>query len=197
MYLPKVSRNRKSGESIVESMVFGKAKLERAEALFEYNGNVRSIIHDIKYRGEWKMGRWIGRIAAKEFSDSGLFDEIDYIIPTPLHWKRKLSRGYNQSYWIAEGIKDITGIPVCSNLMKRHTGNISQTKLSHERRAENVKGIFKLKDTEDYSGKHFLLIDDVMTTGSTITEMANTLEAIPNIKMSILVIAYAGGDNYS
>ena len=94
------------------------------------------------------------------------------IIPVPLHTKRLKRRLFNQSYLIARGL--FKSSPICLDLVKRNIDNPPQTSLNLSERKKNVKGVFKVKKLSDY--RNFLLIDDVMTSGSTLNELAKTLK---------------------
>ena len=120
------------------------------------------------------------------------FKDIDAIVPIPLHWKRMLKRHYNQSHYIAQGISQSTGIPIFNDVVKRMVNNVSQTQVKKQERKENVKDIFKTFHPEKIKGKHILLVDDVTTTGSTITSCAQELAKIEGVKISILTLAIAG-----
>ena len=133
---------------------------------------------------------------AEDIKSSNYFDGIDIIVPVPLHWKRRIKRGYNQSYYIAKGISEATGIPVNTKIIKRIVNNPTQTHLSHSERQNNVNGIFKLKKPELIEGKHVLLVDDVITTGATTIECAKSMMKAPDVRFSIISLAYAGPHFY-
>lgn len=178
-------------ESFMDKLLQGEIRLEKATAVYLYKGSARDIIHSVKYHDKWEAGVWLGTVAARKLRPSGFFDGIDIIVPTPLHWKRQLDRGYNQCHWIARGLSDVTGIEVRKDIVCRFKNNVSQTKLNSQERAANVKGIFRLKNKDKCAGKHILLVDDVMTTGSTISEIARVLGTVPGVRLSVLVIAFA------
>ena len=137
------------------------------------------------------MAAHLAAIYANELKEHHFFDGIDCIIPLPLHWRRQLKRHYNQSHYIAQGIHDVTGLPIFKNVVKRVKNNPSQTHLNAQERIDNVKGIFHLKHPEKMEGKHLLLVDDVTTTGSTLASCAQELGKIPDVKISVLTLAVA------
>jgi competence protein ComFC len=100
---------------------------------------------------------------------------IDYLIPVPLHPLKKAERGYNQSFYISNGISRQTGIPVKNNLLKRVRYTDSQTTMTFLERKENVGGAFSVLKRNNIAGKNFLLVDDVITTGATTNECAKAL----------------------
>ena len=130
-------------------------------------------------------------ISGLNFSEYGFFDDIDGIIPVPITSKRKRERGYNQSEEFAIGLSDRIGLKVYKDIIIRKSFKESQTHLNIMERRDNVKNVFSLnKNHIDISNKHILLVDDVMTTGSTIVACATELIKIPKLKISILTIGF-------
>lgn len=166
--------------------------IENAAALFFYyaHSNSTNVILNFKYKGKWNYAENMGRITAYEFTEYGFFDDIDAIVPVPITRKRERERGYNQSYHIALGVKAITGLPIIKNAIKRVTFAGSQTQKSSLERKENVKKAFKLVNGEKVRGKHILIIDDVVTTGSTITSCAEELMKAGAVAFSVLSIGF-------
>jgi len=117
--------------------------------------------------------------------------QIDQIIPVPLHPKKQRLRGYNQSEVLAYGIREATGIAVVTNNLVRTVASETQTKKSREARWENVKDIFSLLNPEKIEGKHIMLVDDVITTGSTIEACVHTLQRAPGVRISVVAAACA------
>ena len=120
-----------------------------------------------------------------------LFDTVDLLLPVPLHPKRMRQRGYNQSEWIAYGIRSATGIAVDTSSLSRIKKTESQTRKQIFERSENVEDIFRVENTDTLKNKHILLVDDVITTGSTMNACAEAMKAISGIRISILGIAVA------
>ena len=133
------------------------------------------IIHNFKYHGRWffaqKMGEWLG----EELRDGGNFEGIDLIIPIPLHYRRRLMRGYNQSEQLALGVGRKMGIKCDFRSVRRHLYNDSQTSKQNFERWENVEDIFEVRSVEKLRGRHILLVDDVLTTGATMISCASTI----------------------
>lgn len=150
--------------------------IERATGLFFYTPDtpVASLVQDFKYRHFPTLARECGRIIGRELADTGFFTGVDCLMPVPLFIMKKLRRGYNQTELIARGIGDITGIPVARGL-KSVRPHSTQTGLDHEERHRNVKGIFRLNNPEKYAGKHIMLVDDICTTGSTLSSAASAV----------------------
>lgn len=177
----------------VERMFYGKAKIEKASSFLYYQrgSEIKKIIYQLKYAGRKEIGEIIGKYMATEISSSGFFDDIDIIIPLPLHRNRLNKRGYNQSEWIAKGISTITHIPINNNIVMRVKDVDSQTHKTTFDRWKNVQQIFSLAQPELIKDMHILLVDDVLTTGATILSCATTIQKAENVKVSVLTLAVA------
>ena len=149
------------------------------------------IIHNFKYHGRWffaqKMGEWLG----EELRDGGNFEGIDLIIPIPLHYRRRLMRGYNQSEQLALGVGRKMGIKCDFRSVRRCAYNESQTSKSRSERWDNVEEIFEVRDAERLRGRHILLVDDVLTTGATISSCAMAIlrACDGDVRISIATLA--------
>lgn len=178
----------------MEKCFWGRFPIERASALLYYakKGKVADILHAMKYYGQRRLCVEMGRQMAEELIPHHFFDGIDYIIPVPLHRSRLRSRGYNQSELLAQGISGKTGIPLLIDAIVRTRNNATQTHKGRYARWENAKELFcKSKKCPDIEGKHVLLIDDVLTTGATLISCADAIADIPQIRISILTLAWA------
>lgn len=179
----------------VEKSFWGKFSLGRATSFFYYQqgSDYKALLYQLKYKGEKEVGRYMGQLIATELMASHFFEGIQVIIPVPLHPKKFKKRGYNQSEWIAKGVAQITGIPIDTNSVIRLKNTETQTQKSRLERWENVENIFALREgaAERMSGKHILLIDDVLTTGATLTACASVFNEIENVRISVLTMAAA------
>lgn len=177
----------------IEKIFYGRIEINRAAALFffEKDGLVQNLIHQLKYKGQKKVGHELGLIYAHKLIDSNTFPTPDIIVPVPLHQKKLLERGYNQSLWFGKGLSEGLNIPINDTVLFRHTKSDSQTKKGRYKRWENVKGIFAVQNLQLLEGKHLLLVDDTITTGSTLEACIKALKTIPDIQVSVLTIAYA------
>lgn len=177
----------------VEQLFWGKIPLERATSYFFYRrgGDTRNILYSLKYNGRKEVGEVMGRYMAAELLSSGFFKGIDLIVPVPLHRKKHKLRGYNQSEWLSYGVSAITAIPVCTSGIMRKKNTETQTHKSVLQRWENVDGIFQVTSPEFFTGKHILIIDDVLTTGATTVAFASSFEKVDGIRISILTLAVA------
>lgn len=176
----------------IDKLFWGKVALEKSTAFlkFEKNGKAQRLIHHLKYDGKKEIGVTLGEMAAAELMAINFFENIDYLIPVPIHKLKEKIRGYNQSHYIAEGIHAITKIPVDKTSILKIIHTQSQTRKGKFRRWENVSSTFELQKVNQLQGKHLLLIDDVLTTGSTIEACAQELQKIPDVKLSLLAMAY-------
>lgn len=183
-----------SADNPVERLCWGKIPLQRGTSYFFYRKGsaFRRILHLLKYDGRRDIGEKMGRFMAAELLDCGFFEEVDVLVPLPLHPRKMRQRGYNQSECIVRGVSTVTGIPICTTAVVRKVCTESQTRKSVYERWENVQGIFGLCHAEQLAGKHVLLIDDVLTTGATLTACADALAGVPGIRISILTLAVAG-----
>ena len=169
----------------------GKVSLLKASSYFYYNkgGVAQKLIAEIKYKGNRNLGEWIGVYLAKDMISSGFFQGIDYMVPVPLHRSKEKKRGFNQAATIAQGITQVTKIPMEANNVFREKANISQTGKGLFDRWKNTRYLFNQKNPELFKKKHILLIDDVLTTGSTLEAVAQSLVKSQDVKISILTLA--------
>jgi ComF family protein len=138
--------------------------------IFEKEKELQHIIHGLKYDGKFRIGIFLGKLLAEELNNQFSEWKIDFIVPVPLHHLKRAERGYNQSDFIAKGMHSILNIPVKSKIIKRIRFTETQTNLSLVARKENMRDAFKLKNSRIVRGKKILLLDDVITTGATISE---------------------------
>jgi ComF family protein len=177
----------------VARLFWGRCRIERAAAFSFYNkdSRIRKLIHNLKYKGIKEIGSELGKIYGESLIKSDFLSGIDIIIPVPLHQSKKRIRGFNQSEIISEGISSATGIPVERESLLRITVTETQTRRSRFERWVNVEGIFSVKDHSFLAGKHILLIDDVITTGSTLESCVNELLKSEGVKVSVAALAVA------
>ncbi len=180
-------------ENIIVQLFAGRIKLEKATALFSFHkgSRFRKLLHSLKYNKKPEIGILLGRELGAEMVKSKNYSDIDAVIPVPLHPKRQKQRGYNQSEMIGKGIAEIMNIPLFTDVFFRNEYTQTQTRMTREERWENVSGKFKLENTEKIHDKHVLLVDDVVTTGSTLEACGEILLGVQRLKLSIAVLAKA------
>lgn len=147
-----------------------------------------NIYFHFKYYGHPDVAVAYGKLMAGDLIDTGFFTGIDCIVPVPLSAKRFRKRGYNQSERLAFGVSLVTGLPVITDAVARKVDNSTQTRLTTQERKENVENIFALVDAETLNGKHVLLIDDIITTGSTLKSCAYAVMQAKDVKLSVLTL---------
>lgn len=192
MNLPRTNYH-KIQDNPVEKLLWGRIRFEKATSFLFYNrgSSVRQLLYQLKYNGNYQLGVTLGKQIASELSLTHFLDDIDIIIPVPLHEKKLKKRGYNQSEAIARGISTVINKPVNTITLTRNKNTETQTQKTVLERWENVSDIFTLHQPEQLSGKHILLIDDVLTTGATLTVCASQINKIPDSKVSLLTLAVA------
>ncbi len=179
---------------MVDKMVGRVPHLESAFACFYFRQgeHLRKLIHEFKYQGFFQVAKELGREMGRKMCYADIVANYDYLIPVPLHPKKLRTRGYNQSLMIAEGVRQVTGIPILEKALLRTVYAGSQTKLSADQRYKNVKSDFGLgPEAEMLKGKSILLIDDVFTTGATSESCLLPLSTIEGIRLGIATVAMA------
>jgi ComF family protein len=143
--------------------------------IFEKEKELQSIIHALKYNRRFLAGSFLGMLAARSLSLTFEKWNINLILPIPLHPLKKAERGYNQSFYITKALSTEIKVPFNSRILKRIRFTSSQTIMTLKERRENVLGAFKVTNMEKIKGRNILLIDDVITTGATISECGKVL----------------------
>ena len=165
-YFSCMSRNQLSDRfnALVEGPMYS-----YATALFFYRAGYKEITRRLKYHADLGIGRYFADMLAKEMAVPGIYSNVDAVIPVPLHWTRKWSRGYNQAEVIAQVLAEKLGAPVLKSVLYRCRRTRTQTRLSIGKKSANVAGAFKVKRGFCLSGfSHILIVDDVFTTGATL-----------------------------
>lgn len=177
----------------MEQLFAGKILIEKAVGYFFYEKDnpYSNIIHEMKYRNMPQLGQYFASTYAKTLIQSGLFSDIDFIIPVPIHHKKEIKRGYNQSEYIARGFAEVLKAPVLTDIIIAIKEHETQTHKGILERWQNTQGIFTAQNTEILNGKHVLIVDDVVTTGATLLSAALTIANIPGIKISLATLGVA------
>lgn len=192
-HLPRTGFHHHAYDNEMVKLFWAQIPIEKATAFFYYEAHAETanIIYELKYKNHPEIGNIVGRMLAKEIQPSGFFDGIDGIVPIPLAKKRLRQRGYNQSMEIAQGVSEMTGLPIYKKVVRRNSFKGSQTNKGRWDRQENVEHVFELTDATAVSNKHLLIIDDVITTGATCIGCAKALCQSGNIRISILALGFA------
>lgn len=176
----------------VEISFYGRIPVLNATSLLFYNrrGNVQKLIHQLKYKNQQQIGSFLGNWLGEEILLSDRFNNIDYIIPVPLHPRKLKKRGYNQVTTFGLNLSEKLKIPYLENKLISVSKSNTQTLKSRLERSINVEEKFQLADHELFKNKHVLLIDDVITTGATLEACCIALMQSQNIKISIATMAF-------
>lgn len=188
--LPTTSHHLQ-GYHEIHQKFYGRIPLVFAAALlyFHKESLVQELIHQLKYKGNESVGTALGMWHGAVLKESLLSPYPNYVIPVPLHPKKQRERGYNQVYTYAQSLADCLEIPLCEELLIRNLYSKTQTKKNRIGRSEIVQSIFGVVNPDKYKNSHFLLVDDVITTGSTLEACARELLKIPGTKISIVCMA--------
>lgn len=174
---------------------WGPFPIESGATVFSYfpGSEMTKVIHSMKYGNRPDICHFMGKLMTTSPLVVQMLSEADALVPIPITDGRRHERGYNQSELLCEGISSVVEIPIYADALRRIHFAESQTSLSHTERAENIRGAFIIGNHSTLIGKHVVLVDDIVTTGSTTLECLRTLSTISDIKVSILSLAWTGG----
>lgn len=177
--------------NLTEQRLMGHIPIRAAASLMMFQkGNVaQSIVHQIKYHGNSQMAHQFGRLLGEALKQSGRFDSIDYLVPVPLHRRRKRQRGYNQSQLLCKAMSEVMQIPVVTDNLYRKLYTESQTHKRRDSRFLNMREAFGVHHPEQFENRHILLVDDIITTGATTQACYQVLREIPGLIISVSSLA--------
>ena len=187
--LPKVSDVDFQNNELTNRF-FGKMDVTFASSFFYYykDGITQKILHQFKYNNYPEIGELLGKWFAYDLAENNIPDDIDLIIPVPLHPKKERKRGYNQSQYFAKGLSEVTAIPTDFETLERIQHQKSQTLKTKEQRWKNVKDAFRVLDKQNIENRHILLVDDIITTGATLEACGSQLYRNGAAQISIVTI---------
>ena len=167
----------------IQSLFYGKLELEFAASLFYFQKHslVQELIFSLKYRGNQEIGTVVGLWMGERIKNLSVSENFDFIVPVPLHPRKLRKRGYNQVSTFGEALSKSLKKPFEEKLLTRVRYSKSQTKKTLKKRIQIDATAFEVNDDKAFHNKHFLLIDDVLTTGSTIESCAIALLKIPGL----------------
>jgi ComF family protein len=179
-------------DNTMEKIFWGRMEIQAASAhmYFTSGSCLQHSLHMLKYKGKKDIGIYYGRKMGNALKQSNRFRNCEIIIPLPLFTEREKKRGYNQAAMIAMGISEELNIPVLTNAVIRTKTTESQTHKSRIQRWENMKSKFEVRENAKISGKHILLVDDVITTGASMEACGQVLLETPGLQLSIACLAY-------
>ncbi len=155
------------------SDIFFPEYIDEAYACWWFNDTLQDVIHHLKYADRARVGKSLGYMAGKQFLDTSI-SSLDMLTAIPLHKKKKRERGYNQALWIGKGISEAIDVPIDASIIHRQKYTVSQTTLDREERLQNMENAFVT--SRPLNGLKIGIIDDVLTTGATMSACAKKLK---------------------
>lgn len=187
-----VSNYEHDNDNPVKKVFYGRIDLENATSLllFHKKSNVQTLIHQLKYRGHKEIGTYLGAWTGNILSKLEAYQNIDIIIPVPLHKKKLKSRGFNQVEDFGKELSKALNATYIDNVLLKTSFTSTQTLKSRFARWNNMEETFVLENPSLVQNKHVLIVDDLITTGATLEACANVLKASPGIKISVVCMAF-------
>ena len=191
-YLPKTNFHLERHNAI-EKHFWGRVEIYRGSSFFYFQkgSRIQHLIHQLKYRGKTEIGVKLGTMYGKELREQKDYDSVDVILPVPLHKSKELQRGFNQVDFFCEGLSQSMSLPWLKNVLVRKRKTETQTHKTRFERWKNVGDVFSITDEDKIRGKHVLLADDVITTGSTLEACAHAILTVEGTSVSVVTIACA------
>lgn len=176
----------------VEKIFWGRMAVTAAASYlyFSKDSILQHIVHEIKYKGNKELGLYMGRKMGEALLHASRFSDLEALVPLPLFSARERKRGYNQAFLLCQGMKEVLPLPVLNKVIRRQTSSETQTTRNRIERWLNMQGRFELLQPDIISGKHILLVDDVITTGATLEACGQELLTAANTRLSIMTMAY-------
>lgn len=189
--LPRTGFEKHPDDNAISAMMWGRCEIKYAYALYVYRKGERlqQMLHSLKYRGNKPIGSVFGRELGRLIKKSDI--HFDVLLPVPLHPRKMRQRGFNQSMVIAKGMQEILDTPIDVESIHRQVFSSTQTKKNRFERWKNVEHIFHLADSNLLKGKSVLVVDDVITTGSTMEAVVNKLSMIEGVSVSLATVGCA------
>lgn len=176
-----------------DKLFWGRINVHSTFALyyFQKKSVIQTLLFQFKYKHVESIGQIFGERIGKRLIESKKYNDVEVLLPVPLHPKKQFIRGYNQSFALAKGISESSDIPINESILKRNANNATQTRKDRFQRWENVDSIFNVSDAL-LSYNHVAIVDDVITTGSTVEALVHAIrEKNPEINISVITLAIA------
>lgn len=188
--LPLTNFHLDNNDALV-NVFYGRVKLEHATALMHFSkkGIVQQLMHNLKYRGHQEVGLFMGKWLGEELKTIGAYQQIDVVVPVPLHSSKLRQRGYNQVTKFGEELAKALEIEFNSKVLQKTMATKTQVFKDRLLRTSGNSATFNLSENQTLKGKHILLVDDIITTGATIESCVNALLTIEGVKISVAAMA--------
>lgn len=185
-------------ENPADRLFYGQRVVIKAGALlqFEAGGTTQKLIHHLKYRGQQQVGEWLGTWYGGLLQHEKVLAGIDWVLPVPLHPRKRRRRGFNQCDRFGRRIATCLGARYSDRLLLRSRSGQTQTARDRWRRFEHIRGVFSVAEPGLLAGARVLLVDDVITTGATLDACCEALGAIPEIQIYIAAMALVGSRQF-
>jgi ComF family protein len=180
-------------DNLASDKLKGRVQLEFSDALlyFEKGNKTQDLLHDLKYRNQKEISSYLGQWHAESLKEKDWTKGIDYIVPVPIHQRRKRQRGYNQVEDYARTLCKTLNCTYEDNLLFRKNHSRTQVFKNRLARTEVIEQNFYINTKKNYEGKHIALADDLITTGATAEACFLQLMQITDVKLSLLVMSVA------
>ncbi len=180
-----------NSSNAVHKILYGRVRLEQATALLHFSkkGKVQQLMHNLKYRGHEVVGELLGNWLGEALKPSKQYKAIDLVIPVPLHKSKQRQRGYNQVDKFGKALASALDAEYKADVLIKPSATKTQVFKDRLMRSTSNTDSFKLSESYAISGKHILLVDDIITTGATIEACANTLFQAKDITLSVATMA--------
>lgn len=180
-------------ENPIAKRFWGRIPLAHAVSFLHFSrgGRTQRLLHALKYKGQQDIGMYLGKMYGRILAQQSIFKEVDIILPIPLHPKKQARRGYNQSDSFAQGLSETLGVDWSPTVLERVIFTNTQTKKGVLDRWTNVENIFAVREATLIAGQHVLLVDDVITSGSTMEACAQQILKVEGTRVSVASIACA------
>lgn len=191
-HLPLTNYHKHNDEAI-KKLFYGRLKLENATSLFHFEkrGGVQQLMHKLKYKGDKKISSFLGEWLGYELAQNSNYTQVDLVVPVPIHPKKRKTRGYNQVDGFAIAIAKHLHATYRDDILIKSKNTKTQVFKGRFTRSDEVFEAFSISNTKVGEAQHVLLVDDILTTGATLEACAIQLLKIPNIKLSLAVMAIA------
>ncbi len=181
-----------SSPNPIEKLFYGRLPVTKAGAAFYFTKQslLQHLLIQLKYKHNKEAGYFLGRMMGSYLLQSGRFDDVNGIVPLPLHEKKEFQRGYNQAAVLCRGIQETWHKPVLWKAVTRSKFTETQTHMTRSGRWQNMQGVFEIANAGALTAKHIMLVDDVITTGATLEACGEAILQIKDTRLSIAAAAY-------